>query len=99
MKSWSTAAVPGSCAFCARPYRKDERVVVVQGATWRKTYCGPCGKQRHGMPDDTGEYLDITDDPSYPTPLKSLAAQALERFAPQPDGEYDHAKAAAKDGE
>lgn len=97
MKAWTTAEVDGACAFCGQRYRAGARVVVIQGLTWRKVYDDICAKRYHQMPDDTGELLDVTDAPSYPAPLKTLAAEALERFAPKPDDGFDFAKAAAKD--
>ena len=42
----------------------EQVVGVVQGATWRKLYDADCAKQLHGMADDTGEVLDVTDDPT-----------------------------------
>lgn len=71
MKAWTTATIDGSCAHSyAHPIRKGDRVVQVQGATWIKLYCGPCGRQVHGMPEDTGEVLDVTDAPGCPAVLK-----------------------------
>lgn len=75
MKAWTTAEISGQCAWDTKhQWKAGTRIGVVQprDGAWRKTYCGPCFKERHGMADDTGEVLDVTDAPNFPAPLKAM---------------------------
>ena len=82
MKAWTSATVPGRCAFDnTHTWKQDARIFRLQGPWGKpKDYCASCAVARHDAPPDTGEVLDLTDAVSYPTPLKMLAANVAERF-------------------
>jgi len=97
MRGWTSATVDGQCSFDkAHKWKAGARVFRVQGATWLKEFCPACAAERHGAPDDTGQVLDTTDAPSYPTPLKQMAEIAAAAIADRFDAK---AAAAGKDAD
>ena len=72
MKAWTSATGDGRCASCRKPWSTGERMIRVQGKTWSKDYCGACGMRLFEMAEDTGEVLDVTDAPGFPTRLRPL---------------------------
>jgi hypothetical protein len=82
MKSWTSAILPGRCAYDgSHTWMAGARIYVVQGPSgWRKLYCNGCGLSRHQAPPDTGEILDLEDQPTYPKPLLALADQVRQQF-------------------
>jgi hypothetical protein len=82
MKAWTSALTAGQCAYdFSHTWMAGARIYVVQGASgWRKLYCNGCGLSRHQAPPDTGEVLELEDQPAYPKPLRALADQVRARF-------------------
>jgi hypothetical protein len=81
MKSWTSALTAGQCAYDgSHTWMAGARIYVVQGLGWRKLYCNSCGLSRHQAPPDTGEVLELEDQPAYPKPLRALADEVRARF-------------------
>lgn len=96
MRAWATAELPTVCAYCGGRIEANSRVYVLQGVSWRKVYDPDCAKQQHQAPDDTGEMLDVTDDPTFPPSLKVDAMKRMGEIRPFTDA-FDFGKAASND--
>jgi hypothetical protein len=82
VKAWTTATGDGHCSYEGRHFWKaGERIFRVQGIGWAKDYCVLCAHNQDAPPD-TGELLELSDAPSYPTALKTIAESVGAKVLP-----------------
>jgi hypothetical protein len=82
VKGWDEARESGTCAYdWTHTWKVGARIYVVHPeGTRARRYCAECAVRRQNAPPDTGEVKEVSDSPTYPTPLKALADRVGERF-------------------
>ena len=84
MKKWITSLAHGVCSYdSAHRWGPGVRIFQVQGSTWIKKFCAGCAKARHGAAEDTGDDVEVIDEPAHIKPLKALADAVAARFDPK----------------